>query len=279
MPSDCTAPSHSTRRAFRVSGSGRQQGPEVEVDLGEPVLGQAGEALLEGLLVEVLVAVRPLDRPLERRSRLAEHHHAVVDGEDRVALLVQRGAPGLAGLARPRLLDQCVQLVLVVHLDRPNEAIASAVHERVDGRRADHEGVAQDRRDVPPEAEALLTQRTAQQLLGVQPERETLEDRVHRLPLLTLEIGVDRHRERGALGHVGERGVERAGAVVPAAACEQTDHEDADRSQATHRAAESRDCPRGLGRVSCPPARTPADGASHSPGGRGRRRPSRPPGR
>ena len=79
---------------------------EVGVHAHEGAVRKALERLVEGVLVEVVVAVGALERLLQLALVTREDHHVALDREEAVAALVERRAGRLADLPRLQLVDQ-----------------------------------------------------------------------------------------------------------------------------------------------------------------------------
>ena len=204
---------------------------QVRVHAGQRGAGQPLESLLVVVLAQAAVAVRALERLVERLLGAGQDDHGAVHREDRAAVLVLGGSGRLTRLLRAALVHQVVERVLVVGLEGGDEVVVPLItDERGHIERAHHEWIAEHRLHVLLEVHAAvgIGQLVGDQLLDrLVAERELAENRVERLVLISVQIGVDRHRERGVGGKVGEAGVQWARAVVVTAAPGEDDGEQA----------------------------------------------------
>ena len=219
-PSVSSALTHGTLRASRVSGSEAMIAPMSAYTRARPLSGRPSRPCSK---VSASRCSSPSARSSDSVKELLgarEDHHVVLDGEHGAVVLVDGRAGLLALLGRPRLVDQAVERVRVLHLDGGHEVVVlRVVGEGGHVRRADHERVPEQRLHVLLEVDVLLAagKLLREHLLHrLDAQRELGEQGVDRLDLVALEVGVDRDGERGLRGHVGQRLVERPGRVVVA---------------------------------------------------------------
>ena len=147
-----------------------QQRLDVHVDARERRVRQAAQAVVEGLLVEVVAAVGPCECALQLCFVVCEDDQVVLHREDRVAVLVERRARGLPGLLRLRLRHEVVELVLVLRLHGGDDVVRR-------GRGGPHDDrVAEHRLYVVVEAHAAggLLELLQKAALDLAAERELL---------------------------------------------------------------------------------------------------------